>query len=341
MARRPRIKVNSHAAAYHVVSRVSQQEYRLSDDIKDIIVKKLISLKSLFFCHPISFCILDSHFHAMVAMDSSEDIDADEAMERWNSYHEKEYRLNPSVEAYREYVVHALTDVSRFMKKLNLLITRAYNRHTGKEGNLWQSRFHSTIFERGIPILQGSAYIELNSFRASMANRPEDYEYSSLYHLRQGNPGNLIDTEYLEEGLCINPVKKEMTDKKAFARELYKTYLAYIYEAGSKPKGGKEHGIVITDEMKARLKTYGIEGEAGSLLQRTWEYSKSIFVGGSDFAKQFYDEYINPGYRGKQRDDHIQKWLHTSGKRLWTIFSIFHQDLPTAKSRGRPSRDGP
>jgi len=341
MARRPRIKVKSHAAAYHVVSRASQQEYRLSDRMKGVIVNKLILMKSLFFCHIISFCIMDSHFHAMIAMDSAEDIDEDEAIQRWNSYHEKQYRLNPNVEAYRKYVVNALTDISRFMKKLNLLITNAYNRHTGKVGTLWQSRFHSTIFERGIPVLQGSAYIELNSFRASMVNRPEDYEYSSLFHLRQGNPGELIDTEYLEEGLCMGELHKKLTDRKAFTRELYKTYLAYIYEAGSRPKGGKEHGIVITDAMKKRLKKYGIEGERGSLLKKTWEYSKSIFVGGSDYAKRFYDDHINPGYTGKQREEHIQKWLHTSGEKLWSVFSIFHHDLPTGGPRSRPFRHGP
>jgi len=341
MARRPRIKVHSHAAAYHVVSRVSQQEYRLSDHMKEVFLKKLISLKSLFFCHLVSFCILDSHFHAMIAMDDSEDIDEDEAMERWNRYHEKEYRLNPNVEAFRKYVVNTLTDVSRFMKKLNLLMTNAYNRHTGKVGSLWQSRFHSTIFERGIPILQGSAYIELNSFRASMVKRPEDYEYSSLHHLRQGNPGGLIDTEYLEEGLCPGELHKGLTDRKALTRELYKTYLAYIYEAGSNPKGGKEQGIIITEEMKVRLKKYGIEGEAGSLIKRTWEYSKSIFVGGSDFAKRFYEDHINPGYTGKQREEHIQKWLHASGQKLWSVFSIFHQDLPAGRAQALSSRDGP
>ena len=325
MARRPRIKVPGHAAAYHVVSRTSQQGYLLDNTMKDIFIEKLIDMKSLFFCHPVSFCVLDSHFHIMISMDDPEDVDADEAMKRWNSYHEKDYRLNPHVEEYRTYVVNALTDISRFMKKLNLLMTRAYNRHTGKVGSLWQSRFHSTIFERGVSVVRGSAYIELNSFRASMVKRPEDYEYSSLNYLKRGNRGGLIDIEYLEEGLFLRGLPKELTDAGAFTRELYKTYLAYVYEAGSSPKGGKGHGIVITDAMKARLKKYGIEWEQGSLQKRRWEYSKSIFVGGSECAKRFYDKHINPGYTGSEREEHIQKWLHTSGEKLWSIFSIFHR----------------
>jgi len=72
------------------------------------------------------------------------------------------------------------------MKRLNLLMTKAYNRYTGKTGTMWQGRFHSTIFERGVSLLTGAAYIELNSFRASMAEKPEDYPYCSLNHLRKG-----------------------------------------------------------------------------------------------------------------------------------------------------------
>jgi len=341
MARRPRIKVKSRAAAYHVVSRVNNKDFRLDSHMKRTYVNILKKISYLFDARYAAWSAMDNHTHLMVVLRDREEIDAEEAIQRWNSYHDKEYRLNPNVEKYREYVVNALTDISRFMKKLNLLLTNAYNRHTGAVGTLWQSRFHSTIFERGVSMLRGAAYIELNSFRASMVKRPEDYEYSSLHHLKQGNPGGLVDIGLLEEGLCMGGLHKKLTDTKALTHELYKTYLAYIYEAGSTPKGGKEHGIVVTDAMKARLKKYRIEGEAGSLLQRTWEYSKSIFVGGSEYAKRFYDDHINPGHTGRQREKHIQKWLHASGEKLWSIFSIFHHDLPTGRVRGRPSRNGP
>ena len=341
MARRPRIKIQSRAAAYHVVSRVNNKDFRLDTHMKQAFINILQKISYLFDARYAAWSAMDNHTHLMVVLRDREELDPEEAIQRWNRYHEKEYRLNPNVEEYREYVANALTDISRFMKKLNLLLTNAYNRHTGAVGTLWQSRFHSTIFERGISLLRGAAYIELNSFRASLEKRPEDYEYSSLHHLKQGNPGGLVDIDLLEEGLCMSELHKDLTDTKALTHELYKTYLAYIYEAGSTPKGGKEHGIIITDEMKARLQKYGIEGERGSLLQRTWEYSKSIFVGGSDYAKRFYDDHINPGYTGKQREEHIQKWLHTSGKNLWSVFSVFHQGLPEGQRRRLPSRDGP
>jgi len=341
MARRLRIKCPGHAGAYHIVSRTNGQDMRLDRHMKQVILDKLAELQTLFYSSIISYAILDNHLHILINLQDPEDIDPGEALERWNRYHEKDYRRNVSLESDRKYVVHALTDISRYMKKLNLLITRAYNRYTGQEGGLWQSRFHSTIFERGVSVLQGAAYIELNSFRASVSKRPEDYEYSSLYHLQHGNPDGLIDIDLLEEGLCINTLQKTKTDRKAFTRELYKTYLAYVYEAGSRPKGGKEHGIIITDAMKARLKKYGIEGEAGKLCRKQWDYSRSIVVGGPDFAERFYDEHINPGYRGSRREDHMKRWVHVSGQNLSTIFSIFHQGIPPERAQSLSSRDGP
>jgi len=341
MARRLRIKCPGHAGAYHVVSRTNGQEMRLDRHMKQVILDKLAELQTLFYSSIISYAILDNHLHILINLQDREDIDPKEAIERWNRYHEKDYRRNASLESDREYVVHALTDISRYMKKLNLLITRAYNRYTGKEGGLWQSRFHSTIFERGASVLQGAAYIELNSFRVLLSKRPEDYEYSSLYHLKNGNPDGLIDIGLLEEGLCINTLQHNLTDRKAFTRELYKTYLAYVYEAGTKPKGGKEGGTIITDAMQARLKKYGIEGEAGSLCRKQWDYSRSIFVGGTEFAERFYDEHINPGYSGSRREAHMKKWVHGSGQKLSTIFSIFHQGLPPERAASLPSRDRP
>jgi len=341
MARRLRIKCPGHAGAYHIVSRTNGQEMRLDSYIKSIIINKMTELQALFYSSVISYAILDNHVHILINLQDPEEIDPREAIQRWNTYHEKDYRRNANLESDRQYVVHALTDISRYMKKLNLLITRAYNRHTGKEGGLWQNRFHSTIFERGISVLQGAAYIELNSFRASLVKRPEEYKYCSLHHLKEGNTNGLIDIDFLEEELCINRLQKKLTDRRAFTKELYKTYLSYVYEAGSKPKGGKEHGTIITKAMKTRLKKYGIAGQAGNLFKKNWDYSKSIFVGGPDFTERFYDEHINPGYIGSRREEHMQKWLHTSSQNLCSIFSIFHQGLPPDRVEKLAARDGP
>ena len=77
--------------------------------------------------------------------------------------------------------------------------------------------------------------------------------------------------------------------------------------------------------MQEQLEKYGIEGEKGSLLKKAWDFSKSIFVGNSEYAQRFYEDHINPGYAGKVRRNHIAQWIHTSGKNLWSVFSVLHQ----------------
>ena len=341
MARRLRIKVPGHAAAYHVVTRTNGQEFRLDRHMKEFYIGTLQKLSRLYYARYCSWAVMDNHTHLLVCFRDPEDIDEKEAIKRWNDYHEKEYRLNASVQQYREYVVQQLTDVSSFMKRLNVLMTNGYKRHTGKKGTLWQSRFHSTIFERGIPLLAGAAYIELNGFRASLAKKPEEYQFCSLNYLKHGNKAELVNLDLLEEGLEITPVFKDLTDRKAFTAEIYQTYLAYIYEAGTEAKGSREQGITITSEMKAQLSKYGIQGERKDLHTRTWEYSKSILVGNSEYAQRFYEDHINRGYTGEKREDHIAQWLHTSGSKLKSIFSIFHPELLGIQRRRLPSRDGP
>jgi hypothetical protein len=260
-------------------------------------------------------------------MEDPEDVDPKEAIKRWNDYHEKEYKRNANVPEYRKYVVNHITDISFFMKRLNVLMTREYNRHTESTGTLWESRFRSTVIERGWAMINCGAYIELNSFRAGLSKQPETYKYSSLYWLSQGNKGKLIDINLLEEGLGIASEYEHVSKPKLYQRELAKTYAAFVYEVGTNPRREKKKGLVITEVMKKRLKKYGLQPEEGNFIRKIWEYSKSRFLGGLEFADRFYDEHINPGYSGNVRTSHMEKWIHASGTRLWSIFSILDNTL--------------
>lgn len=334
MAQKPRIKAPGHAAAYHVITRINSRDFRLNTYMRRRFVKTLKKLRNLFYVKYAGFSILSNHYHLLLNMADPEDIDPKEAINRWNDYHEKEYMRNASIEGNRTYVVKHLTDVSYFMKRLNVLLTNAYNRHTGTEGTLWAKRYYSNIIERGMGIIQCGAYIELNSFRASLTARPEDYEYSSINELKRGNPSDLIDIDLLEEGLGISRLHKDLTDRQSFARELFKTYLSYIYEAGTSPHKDEhgrpeDYGLVITEEMQANLKKYGIHGPVTSMARKGIEYSKGKFIGGEEFAKRFYEEHIDRGYRGEARVRHMAKWLHNMGQDVWGVFNVM-------QARGHP-----
>jgi len=334
MPQLPRIKAPGHAAAYHVITRVNSRDYRLNSFMKKRFCKILRKLRTLFYVKYCGYSILSNHYHLLAKIADPEDIDPKEAIQRWNDYHEKEYQRNALIEANRTYVVQHLTDISYFMKRLNVLLTNAYNRHTGKTGTLWEKRYFSNIIERGIGIIQCGAYIELNSFRASLTAHPEDYKYSSINELKRGNPSGLVDIDLLEEGLGISRLHKDLTDRESFTQELFRAYISYIYEAGTSPHRdehgrAEEQGLVITEEMQASLKKYGIHGPAGSMLRKGIEYSRGKFIGGEEFAKRFYEEHIDRGYRGEARERHMAKWLHDMGSGVWGVFNITH-------SRGDP-----
>ena len=302
--------------------------------MKKRFLKTLRKLRSLFYVRYCGYAVLSNHYHILLNISDPEDIDPGEAIERWNTYHEKEYMRNASLEANRRYVVNHLTDISYFMKRLNVLLTNAYNRAMCKTGTLWEKRYFSNIIERGMGIIQCGAYIELNSFRASLSAVPEDYEYSSINELKRGNPSGLVDIDLLAEGLGLSSIHRELTDRQGMTREVFKTYVSYIYEAGTSSHTDEyghpeDKGLIITEEMKARLEQYGIEGPAGSMAKRGDEYSRGKFIGGEEFAWRFYEEHIALGYRGEARRHHMEKWVHNLGHGIWGVFNA-------SEARGDP-----
>ena len=267
-----RIKVTGKYAGYHVLTRTNHREYRLDDHMKSFFIDTLKQLKHTYFCDVISYTILDSHYHIELMFEHRKNVDPDQAVYRWNRYHRKKYRKNRTVQKHRSQVVEALTDISHFMKKLNSLLTREYNRRTGHVGTLWERRYRSSIVERGRAMLMTAAYIELNSFRASLTAVPEEYRYSSLYELKKGNRSGVLATEVLSKALNIEGYReheairdtqrgKTTKAKRAYSRyieELYKRYIRYVYRQGSKaPKRklirGQTDGIKVTAQMREKL----------------------------------------------------------------------------------------
>ena len=274
-----RIKIRGNLGGFHVVSRVIHREFLLNEHMRRYFAGLVSHLSWLYEARIFSWTIMENHFHINLSFRLPEEIDAEYAVKRWNRYHKNKHQKNPSVEEDRRYVAECLTDISHFMKKLNTLMTREYNRSTGHVGTLWERRFRSSVVQYGRAMLMSSAYIELNSFRASLSARPEDYPYCSLYYLRKGNPGDVLDVSSLGRWLHIGEYPentqrkrtgshKKNSMEKAYIQELYKKYVEYIYRQGSKaPRRkliqGRTDGIKITEEMQKRLDERFDSAEAG------------------------------------------------------------------------------
>jgi hypothetical protein len=248
------------------------------------------------------------------------------------------------------------------MKKLNTLMTREYNRMTGHSGTLWERRFRSAIVERGKASLLTGAYIDLNSFRASLVSQPENYEYSSLWWLKQGNRRDLVSSEILDEYFHVSaemgisdreketlsrPEKKYRRKRSMYIRELYRRYVKFVYEQGTRaPKRklirGRTDSLKITEQMQQKLEekitaeagagedqsgteleSEGLQRGAGLCRKRSF-FSRGRFIGSKGFAKAVYTEHVDPGYKDKSRSQrHKCRWMHSMEMEggLWGVFN--------------------
>lgn len=72
--------------------------------------------------------------------------------------------------------------ISRTMQALLAAYVPRFNARWGRSGPLWEGRFRSCVVDTDHYLLNCLAYVELNPVRAGMAQRAEDYVWSSARH---------------------------------------------------------------------------------------------------------------------------------------------------------------
>ena len=311
MAQTPRLKIHGDAGHYHVVTRVNAGQFRLQPAQKHFFVHLLTRLRTLYYARIGAYCVLDNHYHLLVGFTAPEHVDPAEAMARWNTYHAGSiYVKNERSAASRAYVVAQLTDISSFMKRLNAHLTRHYNKQHDTQGTLWERRYGSTLVERGPAAALCGAYIELNSFRAGLASTPQQYPWSSLYHLGGGNAHDLVDTRMTAEGLPDNiariaaalrlPPPRNKNLPPSVHRH-YTHYLAYVYTRGADPKRGALEGRVLQLPKRAG---------GAALTTRIACLTQGKAAGSQAFVEAHYGAHVDLGYQGERAARHRAKWIH-------------------------------
>ncbi len=117
-------------------------------------------------------------------------------------------------------------DFSLFMKKINLAYFYHYKKLYNWVGHFWQDRFKSQPIGKDSYFIQCGKYIELNSVRANLVKRPEDYQFSSYNYYAKGYTNKLITTDIFYESLGSNDIERQKRYKEMiisdFIRETYK-----------------------------------------------------------------------------------------------------------------------
>ncbi len=176
----------------HVISRGNNRRklflYPKDFKIYYLLLKKLKQEESIKIFH---YCLMSNHVHLLLGV--SED-----------------------------------SNLSNFMKRLNLKYFYRYKKRHGYAGHLWQDRFKSKLIEKDEYLIQCGKYIELNPVRAGIVKAPEDYPYSSYRYYGLGLEDGLIDNDplYMDMGQTAikrqsnykNMIIGEIIDKKGLAK---------------------------------------------------------------------------------------------------------------------------
>lgn len=117
------------------------------------------------------------------------------------------------------------SDLSRFIKRLNLRYSHHYRKRRSYVGYLWQGRFKSKIIEKDEYFLQCGKYIELNPVRAGIAKLPQEYAYSSYLHYAYGVTDKLIDNDPFYLDLSEDNIERQNIYRNILLHEIeYKRF---------------------------------------------------------------------------------------------------------------------
>jgi len=116
-------------------------------------------------------------------------------------------------------LLNAATQLSRFMKQVNLSYFNYYNKRYGYTGHFWQDRFKSSIIDTDAYLLQCGKYIELNPVRAKMVSLPGQYCFSSYAYYAYGAADALVTP---------SPVYPDLSESEEERRMLYARFVVNL-----------------------------------------------------------------------------------------------------------------
>ena len=100
------------------------------------------------------------------------------------------------------------SNLSKFMKQLNLSYYNYYKKLYGYWGHIWQGRYKSNLIETNAYLLHCGKYIELNPVRAGIVRLPSEYPFSSYKHYAFGDSDALISDSPAFLGLADDAQKR-------------------------------------------------------------------------------------------------------------------------------------
>ena len=233
MSRGKRVKMDDRDAFYHVMSRVTGEQYLLrSADVKEAMLDALRRSAAFSGVDVAGFCIMDTHFHVLIRVPKRDagTLPDEEVLRRAGLLcGERGFaRLRDELDAlgaagdvdgikrkFDRYRAR-MHDMSEFMKTFLETFGTRFRRIRPYAGRLWGDRFKSVLIEDAKQLLRCKRYIELNPVRAGMVNRVCAYAWSTEGAASRGDEFAKACLAWLPSQLAGDaPVEEWMTRRCA------------------------------------------------------------------------------------------------------------------------------
>jgi putative transposase len=144
MSRKPRIEFSG--ALYHVTTRGNDQRMIFMDDRdREVFLSHFAAIvhELRWRCH--TYCLMGNHYHFLVEIDEP--------------------------------------NLAAGMCRLNGAYARGFNRRHGRQGHLFERRYHPVLVESEPHFLECCRYVVLNPVRAGLCETPDEWKWSSYRSL--------------------------------------------------------------------------------------------------------------------------------------------------------------
>lgn len=128
---------------FHVMVQGINKKYIFERSIdKEEYLSLLLRHKEKFKIMLLAYCIMDNHAHLLIYTDE-------------------------------------INEMSKYMRVVNSMFAKDYNRATGRVGYVFRDRFNSQYIDNKEYLLKCLRYIHMNPVKANMVASPEEYKYST------------------------------------------------------------------------------------------------------------------------------------------------------------------
>ena len=306
--RTPRIILDDRACAYHCISRVVGQQKLFTDAIKEKIQEIIINAAHLHGIHLINWTILSNHIHILVVVPGSDlkvPLSKSSLLKAVKALYSESYltdlkqqfkraeKLDAAAEG--QLAVQRILDryetnrgnLSEFMKEVKQRTSLYVNKRLKRYGTLWDGRFKSPIVENTAEaILAVSTYIDLNSVRAGITDRPENYRWCGYAAALAGNP-------VAKRGLASIYAICQGNSRIPSWASVRADYRQYLFEKGLEvladdTSGSKGRRGFSAAEVEQTIRENGVMPLHEVICHRVRYFSDGVVIGSAGFVEQVF-----------------------------------------------------